>query len=169
MITNVKKTKPSDVSTDALGERRPTKRLQLILQKESDEEEMELEDSTKFKVVSNKSEVDILYDSIKNNANLTSFKKLHFEKLSKEDKVKIEEAMYHMMWTFKKTPLEILGPIPRRLSKNIDQRWSNCRSNCIIFERKIREATLVEIILTFDKEKVKKILERHKGKFAPRN
>ena len=47
--------------------------------------------------MSNKFEVDILCDSIRNDANLSIFKKLHFEKLEKEDKVKLEEEMYQMM------------------------------------------------------------------------
>ena len=89
-------------------------------------------------MVSNKSKVDILCDSIRNDTNLSRFKKLHFEKLEKEDKVKLEETMYQMVWALKNSCLEISEPIPRRLHTTIDQRWSNC----IISERQIREATL---------------------------
>ena len=55
----------------------------------------------------------MLCDSIRNDVDLTGFKKLHYGKLEKENKAKIEEAMYDMMPTFKMTPIEIYEPIPR--------------------------------------------------------
>ena len=91
------------------------------MHEEFDDEETDSKDLSKFKVVSNKTEVDILCDSIKKDANFSRFNKLHLEKLDKVEKMGIEEAMYNMMWTLKKTPLEIIEPIPRRLITSIDQ------------------------------------------------
>ena len=73
-------------------------RPQLISQEESNEEiefdeEIELDDLTQLKVVNHKLEVDILCDSIRKYENLLGFKKLHFEKLNRDEKMKIEEAM----------------------------------------------------------------------------
>ena len=71
-------------------------------------------------MINNKTEVDIFCDNIRNHVDLSSFKKLDFEKHEKEEKMRIEEAMYQMMWTFKKGPLEIMDHIPRFLSMSID-------------------------------------------------
>ena len=68
--------------------------LRLILKNEFDDEETESNDLTQFKVVSNKTRVYIICDSIRKFFYLSRFKKLHFEKLDKADKMKIEEAMY---------------------------------------------------------------------------
>ena len=50
-----------------------TKRSRLILQKESNDEETESNDLNQFKMASNKFEVDIVCDSIRNDANLSRF------------------------------------------------------------------------------------------------
>ena len=73
-------------------------------------------------MVRKKSQIDTLCDNIINNVDLTNLKKFHFEKLSKEDKLKIEEPIYYMLWTFKKVPMEITKTLPRRLIILIDQR-----------------------------------------------
>lgn len=94
------------------------------------------------------SELDISYNNIRNYANFDSLKKLNFEKLTKEEQIKVEEAIYGMMCSFKKTTLEIVEPLPRRLSNAIDQSWS-C---CMLTKRQIREAALAQLMLNFDKE-----------------
>ena len=76
---------------------------------------------------------------------------MHFEKLYKEDKVRIEEEMYAMMYTFKTTPLEISTPIPRILSTIIEQKWSHC----IVTKRQIQEATLAWTMPTLGKKEIK--------------
>ena len=65
--------------------------------------------------------------------------------------MKIKESMYQMMWTFKKAPIEIFEPLPRRLSILIDQRWQRCMLN----ERQIREATLAQIMKNLGPKEVK--------------
>ena len=82
---------------------------------EIDDEEIELDDPSQFELVSTKSQVDILCDNIRNNANLSNLRKFHFEELSKEDKMKIEVAIYCMLWTFKKVPIEITENLLRDL------------------------------------------------------
>ena len=57
-------------------------------------------------MVSHKSKVYIICDSIRKDANLSSFKKLQFEKFY-EGKLKMEEAIYYMLCTFKKVPMEM--------------------------------------------------------------
>ena len=84
------------------------------------------------------SEIDILCNNIKTHANLSRFKKLHFDKLIKEDKVRIEESTYEMMEKFKTNPLEIVDTLPQRLCNIIEQKWQHC----IILERQIREPNL---------------------------
>ena len=71
-------------------------------------------------MVSHKSEVDLLCDSIMNDVDLTKFKKLHYGKLEKEDKAKIEEEMYDMMLIFMITSIDIFELIPRSLTTIID-------------------------------------------------
>ena len=124
-------------------------------------EGIESNDANQFKVVSNKSQVDNLCDNIKNNVDLTGFKKLHFEKLSKEEKTRIQETMYHMMWTLKKVPIEITKKLPRRLRILIDQRWFGCLLN----ERNLREATLAQLLIDLGSKEMKKHVEKHRGKF----
>ena len=112
-----------------------------MLQKESDDyEKADLDDLSQYKVVSHKpkSAIDIFCEKIRNDVVFSGFKKLHYEKLDKEDKVKIEEAMYDMMSTLKITLLEISGTIPRRLCTMIEQK----ESHCIVSYRWIREANL---------------------------
>ena len=60
-----------------------------------------------------KSEVDIICDNIKDNANLSKLRNINFSKLSKEEKNKIEESIYEMMEKFKKTPLELDNSMPK--------------------------------------------------------
>ena len=76
----------------------PTKRPRqsLVLQKDPNDEKINLDDLSQYKVVSHKFEVDILCDKIRNDADLTRFKRLHYEKLGKEDKAKIEKPC--MIW-----------------------------------------------------------------------
>ena len=58
-------------------------------------------------MVSHKKLVDILCEQIRNDVDLSGFKALHFEKLDKEDKFRIEEDMYDMMYTFRTMPIKI--------------------------------------------------------------
>ena len=71
--TYTKKTKPSKEEAKIARTGWPSKRQKLILQKDLDDEETKSDDLRKYKVVSNKSEVDILCDSIRNDANISGF------------------------------------------------------------------------------------------------
>ena len=93
--STVKKTKVREEPIDLLRLSGTTKRPWLIFQEY--DEKNKLDDVTQLKMVPYKLEVDILCERIRKDANLSSFRKLHFEKLSRDDKMKIEEAMYQMM------------------------------------------------------------------------
>ena len=45
---------------------------------------------------------------------------MHYDKLSKEDKHKIKEAIYEMMATNKTTPLDISNSLPKLLFKSVE-------------------------------------------------
>ena len=126
-----------------------------------DDDKIESDNPNQYRVVSTKTEVDILYNKTKNNADLSNLKKFHFGKLSKEDKTKIEEAIYQMLWTFKKVPMEITEKLPRRLSIAIDQRWSTC----LVKEREIREVELAKLFTNIKPKVVKRNLESYRKKF----
>ena len=154
------KTKPSKSPKKAIGPSQKRKRCLLQIQKDIDDEEIESDDPNQYKVVSTKLEVDILCDKIKNNVDLSDLKKFHFEKLSKDDKTKIEESIYQMLWTFKKVPMEIIEKLPRRLSIGIDQRWSMC----LVKEREVREAKLAKLFSNLKHKEIKRNIESYRKK-----
>ena len=68
------------------------KRRKYVAQPNSDEERIELDDIRQFRVVSHKprSDLENLYEHVKNNAHLFGLKHIDFEKLGKEEKHLVE-------------------------------------------------------------------------------
>ena len=94
-------------------------------------------------------------------ANLSRFRKIHFIKLSRDDKIKIEEAMYQIMWTFKKVPIEFIGLLPSKLRISIDQRWT-CH---LVTKRQMRDAQLAQLFTKLKLDVVKRNVESYRKKF----
>ena len=69
-----------------------------------------------------KSLIDKLCSKIKN-GDSKDLKNLDFNKLTKEEKNKIEESMYAMMAKYKHTPLELDGSMPKELYKIVEDKW----------------------------------------------
>ena len=63
-----------------------------------------------------KSEVDIICDNIIENADMSKLRDISFDKLSKDEKSRIEESIYEMMTKFKKNPLELNNSMPKELN-----------------------------------------------------
>ena len=88
------------------------------------------------------SDLDSLCEIIRNNVDLSSFTHFEFDNLGKIEKSKVEKAIYSMMTTFKKTPLEIANSIPKSLYDKFEQKLHYCLDT----EKKIRETTLAEVM-----------------------
>ena len=87
-----------------------------MAQPNSDKEKTESDDNSQFKVVSHppKSTIDKLCTKIRN-GDLKDLKNSVFNKLTEEEKNKIEESVYVMMAEYKHTPLELDGTMPKEL------------------------------------------------------
>ena len=79
-------------------------------------------------MVSHKPKFDLenLCENIKNNANLSGLKNIDFEKLKREEKNQVEEALYAMMFKLKNIPLELANTIPKSLYDIVEQKWHYC-------------------------------------------
>lgn len=125
----------------------------LMLKKDDEEEEeaerAKFDELSKFKVVvcRKPQNIDEVCDNLRNTVGLLGFHFIKYDKLSREDKVKVEEAVIDMMTNFKYISIEIGKRIPKELYNNIDNKWKNALKT----ERKIREATLAQIIPKFTK------------------
>ena len=76
--TYANKNKPSEGTEDTrTSQPRKKPRWILVLQKDSVDEKTNSNDMSQYKVVSHKFEVDILFDKIRNDFDLSRFKKLH--------------------------------------------------------------------------------------------
>ena len=62
-------------------------------------------------------------ENVRNNADLFGLKNIDFEKLEREKRNQVEEAMYEMMSKFKNTPLEFDNTIPNGLYDIVEQKW----------------------------------------------
>lgn len=99
------------------------KRRKFVTQLDYDEEErIELEDNSQFRVVSHppKSVIDKICENIKNE-DLIDLKNLDCNKLSREGKKKIEESIYAMMVEFNNMPIELYNTMPRELYEIIEK------------------------------------------------
>ena len=65
--------------------------------------------------------VDNFFEKIRN-ADLNDLKSLDFNKLSREEKNKVEESMYAMMVEFKNTPLKLDNTTPRELYEIVENK-----------------------------------------------
>ena len=68
-----------------------------------------------------KSSIDKLCAKIRN-YDLKELKNLDFDKISKDEKNKIEGSVYAMMVEYKHTPLELDGPMPKELYKIVEDK-----------------------------------------------
>ena len=94
-----------------------------MAQPDFDEEKIESDDNSQFKVVSHpKSSIAKLCAKIRDD-DLKELKNLDFNKLSKDEKNKIEGSVYAMMVEYKHTPLELDGSMPKELYKIIEYKW----------------------------------------------
>ena len=63
---------------------------------ESDEEKKKSDDNSQFRVVSHtpKSDLEIIFDNVKDNADLSNLKGIEFNKFSREKQNMVEESIY---------------------------------------------------------------------------
>ena len=82
---------------------------------ESADEKTESNDKNQIRVVSHtpKSDLEIICDNVKDNANLLDLKGIEFNKLSREQQNMVEESIYTMVAKFKNTPLELDTTMPK--------------------------------------------------------
>ena len=101
------------------------KRRKYVAQPDSDEERIESDDISQFKVVSHKPLFDLenLCENIRNSADLSSLNHIDFEKLEKEEKNLVEDAFYAMVSKFKNTPLEFSNTIRKSLYDIVEKKW----------------------------------------------
>lgn len=123
-----------------------------MAQPNSNEEKTKSDDNNQFKSVSHNplSNLENLCENIKNNASLSSFSHVDFEKLGKVDKNQVEEALYAMMSKFKTTPLEFANSIPKSLYDIVEQKWHYCLN----LERQIKETQLAQVMPELTKGKI---------------
>ena len=76
----------------------------------------------------------------------------------------VEESIYAMMETFKKTPIEIANSLGKELFDRVEQKWQYSLN----IERQIRETTLAQVMPELDKETMAKALKKHSRKFSPK-
>ena len=88
-----------------------------------------------------KSSIDKLCAKIRN-GDLNDLKNLNFNKLTKNEKNKIEESFYTMMEKYKHTPLELDGSFPKELYKIVEDKWHFCLQT----EKEIKESTLARLL-----------------------
>ena len=88
------------------------------------------------------SNLDNLCENIRNNVNLSGFSHIEFDNLKNIKKNQVEEAIYAMMDTLKKTPLEIANSIPKSLYDRVEKKWHYCLNT----KRKIREKSLAQVM-----------------------
>ena len=69
------------------------------------------------------SDLDNICESIRNNADLSSLAHIKFDKLGNVEMNQVEDSIYDMMETFKKTPIEIANSLPKELSDRVEQKW----------------------------------------------
>ena len=141
------------------------KRRKYVVQPDSEEERIESDDNSQFRVVSHppKSIVDKICEEI-SNTDFNNLKSIDFNKLSREEKNRIEEAVYAMMAEFKYTPLELDNTMPKELYEIIENKWHYC----LKMEKEIRESTLAQVMPDLPRGKIKKANKKHNGKFSPK-
>ena len=89
-----------------------------------------------------KSELEIICDNVKENADLSDLKGIEFNKLSREQQNMVKESIYTMMAKFKTTPLELANTMPKELYSIVENKWHYCLN----MEKEIRESTLAHVM-----------------------
>ena len=102
--------------------------------------------------------------TIKRNADLSSLKHIDFDKLGREEKNQVEEALYAMMSKFKNTPLEFSNTIPKGLYDIVEQKWHYYLN----FEKQIRETTLAKVMQKLTKGQIAKAVKKYVANFTPK-
>ena len=110
-----------------------------------------------------KSTIDKLCVNIRKE-NLNGFKTLDFNKLTKEQKNKIEESVYVMIVEYKHTPLELDSSIPKELYKIVEDEWHFC----LQMEKEIRESTLARLLPDLNKGQIANANKSQNIKFSPK-
>ena len=92
---------------------------------ESDEERIESDDNSQFRVVSHttKSDLENICDNIRDNVDLYGFKSIDFNKLNREEQNMVEEPVYTMMENFNNTLLELDNSMPKELYSIVENKW----------------------------------------------
>ena len=141
------------------------KEKKYVAQPDFDEEKTKSEDISQFEVVScpPKSSIDKLCTKIRN-GDLNNLKNLDFNKLTKDEKNKIEESIYAMMVEYKHTPLELDGSFPKELYKILEDKWHFCLQS----EKEIRDSTLARMLPDLTKSQIKNVVKRHNNRFTPK-
>lgn len=129
-------------------------RRKYVAQEEFDEEKIESDDNSQFKVVSHNplSDLENLCKNIKNSVDLLGFTHVDFGNLGKIEKNQVEEAIYAMMEKFKTTPLKIANSMPKSWPKM----------------RQIREASLAQVIPELTKAHIAKAMKKYIVRFVPK-
>ena len=122
-------------------------RRRYVAQLDSDDERTELEDINQFKVVSHtsKSDLEKIYDNVKENVDLIRLKNIEFNKLNREDQNKVEESVYAMMEKFKNAPLELDNTMPKDLYTIVENKWHYC----LKLEKEIKKSILAQVMPEF--------------------
>ena len=89
---------------------------------------------------------------------------IEFDNLGKVEKNQVEEEIYAMMATFKKSPLEISNSMPKILYERVDQKWRYCLDT----ERKIRETALAQVMPKLSKARIAKAIKKCVVRFVPK-
>lgn len=166
--TRVTAQKAKEVAKPKQKEGGPQKRprRKYVAQAESDEERTEFDDNSQFQVVSHSylSDLDNLCENVRNNVDLSGFSHIKFDNLGKIEKNQVEDAIYAMMATLKKAPLEISNSIPKSLYERVEQKWHYC----LDIENKIREIALAQVMPKLSKAQMSKAIKRYVVIFVPK-
>lgn len=69
-----------------------------------------------------------------------------------------------MMENFKKSPLQISNSVPKILYERVEQKWQYC----LDLEKKIREASLAQVMPKLSKAQISKDVKKYAVRFVPK-
>lgn len=123
-------------------------------------------DNNQFKVVSHSpsSDLDNICENIKNNTNLSGLTHIEFGKLRKIEMNQIENSINAKMEIFEHTLIEISNSLSKDLYDSVEQKWQYSLST----ERQIKETTLAQVMVEFDKITMTKEIKKCTGKLVPK-
>ena len=73
-----------------------------------------------------KSDLENIFDNVRDNVDLIGLKNIEFDKLGREDQNMLGELVYAMMTKFKNTPLELDDTMPKELYAIVENKWNHC-------------------------------------------